>query len=167
MIASFQPLHAYPDDDTLLVWLKNAGPERGKRAWAWHSIEASGGVLAFGSDWPIVTLNPWEGIQNAVTRQTVEGDPPGGFVPNERISVADAIRGYTLGAAIGGRREQKEGSLEKGKLADLIVIDRNLFEIEPTAIGKTEVLLTMIGGKIIYESPNWKPAIPAHATEAK
>lgn len=167
VIASFQPLHAYPDDDTLLVWLKNAGPERGKRAWAWHSIEASGGVLAFGSDWPIVTLNPWEGMQNAVTRQTLEGDPPGGFVPNERISVADAIRGYTLGAAIGGHREQKEGSLEKGKLADLIVVDRNVFEIEPTAIGKTEVLLTMVGGKIVYESPNWKPAIPAHATEAK
>jgi predicted amidohydrolase YtcJ len=167
VIASFQPLHAYPDDDTLLVWLKNAGPERGKRAWAWRSIQASGGVLAFGSDWPIVTLNPWEGMQNAVTRQTVDGDPPGGFVPNERISVADAIRGYTLGAAIAGHREEREGSLEKGKLADLIMVDRNVFEIERTAIGKTEVLLTMVAGKIVYESPNWKPATPAHATEAK
>jgi predicted amidohydrolase YtcJ len=167
VIASFQPLHAYPDDDTLLVWARNAGPERAQRAWAWHSIEASGGVLAFGSDWPIVTLNPWVGIQNAVTRQTAEGEPPGGFVPKERISLADAIRGYTLGAAIGGHREQREGSLEKGKLADLIIIDRNLFDIEPTDIGKTEVLLTMVGGKIVYDSPNWKAEIPAHAAEAK
>jgi predicted amidohydrolase YtcJ len=167
VIASFQPLHAYPDDDTLLVWLRNTGPERGERAWVWHSIEKSGGVLAFGSDWPIVTLNPWEGIQNAVTRQTVEGNPPGGFVPRERISLADAIRGYTLGAAIGGRREQREGSLEKGKLADLIVVDRNLFEIEPTAIGKTEVLLTMVGGKVVYESPNWKSASHPRNPEAK
>jgi len=167
VIASFQPLHAYPDDDTLLVWLRNVGPERGKRAWAWRSVQAEGGVLAFGSDWPIVTLNPWEGIQNAVTRQTVEGNPPEGFVPQERISVADAIRGYTMGAALAGHREQREGSLEKGKLADLIVIDRNLFEIEPTAIGKTEVLLTMVGGKVVYESPAWKSGSSQHKAEAK
>jgi len=167
VIASFQPLHAYPDDDTLLVWLRNVGPERGKRAWAWRSVQADGGVLAFGSDWPIVTLNPWEGIQNAVTRQTGEGNPPEGFVPQERISVADAIRGYTMGAAVAGHREQREGSLEKGKLADLIVIDRNLFEIEPTAIGKTEVLLTMVGGKVVYESPVWKSGSSQHKAEAK
>jgi predicted amidohydrolase YtcJ len=167
VIASFQPLHAYPDDDTLLVWLRNVGPERGKRAWAWRSVQAEGGVLAFGSDWPIVTLNPWEGIQNAVTRQTVEGNPPEGFVPKERISLADAIRGYTMGAAFAGHREQREGSLEKGKLADLIVIDRNLFEIEPTAIGKTEVLLTMVGGKIVYESAALKAASSHHKAEAK
>jgi predicted amidohydrolase YtcJ len=167
VIASFQPLHAYPDDDTLLVWLRNVGPERGKRGWAWRSVQAEGGVLAFGSDWPIVTLNPWEGIQNAVTRQTVEGNPPEGFVPKERISLADAIRGYTMGAALAGHREQREGSLEKGKLADLIVIDRDLFEIEPTAIGKTEVLLTMVGGKVVYESAAWKAVNSRHKTEAK
>jgi predicted amidohydrolase YtcJ len=167
VIASFQPLHAYPDDDTLLVWLRNVGPERGKRGWAWRSVQAEGGVLAFGSDWPIVTLNPWEGIQNAVTRQTVEGNPPEGFVPKERVSVTDAIRGYTMGAAIAGHREQREGSLEKGKLADVILIDRNLFEIEPTAIGKTEVQLTMVGGKVVYESPAWKSASSQHKTEAK
>jgi predicted amidohydrolase YtcJ len=167
VIASFQPLHAYPNDDTLLVWLRNVGPERGQRAWAWRSIKDGGGVLAFGSDWPIVTLNPWEGIQNAVTRQTVEGNPPEGFVPTERISVEDAIRGYTMGAAIAGHREQKEGSLEKGKLADLIVVDRNLFEIEPPLIGKTEVLLTMVGGKVVYESAAWKSAGSQHKGEAK
>ncbi len=162
VIASFQPLHAYPNDDTLLVWARNAGPERAQRAWAWHSVESSGGVLAFGSDWPIVTLNPWEGVQNAVTRQTVEGEPKEGFVPKERISLEDAIRGYTLGAAIAGHREKTEGSIEPGKLADLIIVSQDLFKIEPTEIGKTQVLLTMVGGKIVYESQAWK-ATASHA----
>jgi predicted amidohydrolase YtcJ len=167
VIASFQPLHAYPNEDTLDVWLRNVGPERGQRAWAWRSIQGDGAVLAFGSDWPIVTLNPWEGVQNAITRQTVEGNPPEGFVPKERLSVEDAIRGYTLGAAAAGHREQREGSLEKGKLADLIVLDRNLFEIEPKEIGKTEVLLTMVGGRVVYESPALKSAISQKNAEAK
>jgi predicted amidohydrolase YtcJ len=167
VIASFQPLHAYPNEDTLDVWLRNVGPERGQRAWAWRSIQGDGAVLAFGSDWPIVTLNPWEGVQNAITRQTVEGNPPEGFVPKERLSVEDAIRGYTLGAAVAGHREQREGSLEKGKLADLIVLDRNLFAIEPKEIGKTEVLLTMVGGRVVYESPALKSANSQKNAEAK
>ena len=154
-IASFQPLHAYPDEDTLSIWARNAGPERAQRAWAWHSIESTGGHLAFGSDWPVVTLNPWPGVQNALTRQTTEGEPPGGFVPKERISLADAIKGYTLGAAFAGHREKTEGSIEPGKLADLIVLSQDLFQIEPNEIGKTEVLLTIVGGKIVYQSPDW------------
>src|ERR1039458_607087 len=112
VIASFQPLHAYPDDDTLKIWARNAGPDRAGRAWAWHSIEATGGRLAFGSDWPVVTLSPWPGVQNALTRQTTEGDPPGGWLPKERISLEDTMKAYTLGAAIAGRREKTEGSLE-------------------------------------------------------
>ena len=153
VISSFQPLHAYPDDDTLKIWARNAGPDRAGRAWVWHSIEIAGGRLAFGSDWPVVTLNPWPGVQNALTRQTTEGDPPGGWVPKERISLEDTIKAYTLGAAIGGRREKAEGSLEAGKLADLIVLSQNLFEIPPNQTVKTEVRLTMVGGRIVYESP--------------
>jgi predicted amidohydrolase YtcJ len=155
VIASFQPLHAYPDDDTLKIWARNAGPERAQRAWVWHSIESTGGHLAFGSDWPVVTLNPWYGVQNALTRQTREGDPPGGFVPHERISLEDAIKGYTLGAAYAGRREKSEGSIEPGKVADLIVLSQDLFKIEPNQIANTEVLLTMVGGKVVYQSPSW------------
>lgn len=158
IIASFQPLHSYPDDDVMKLWSGNVGPQRAQRAWAMHSVESGGGVLAFGSDWPIVTLNPWPGVQNALTRQTTEGDPPGGFVPKERISLEDAIKGYTLGAAYAGHREKNEGSLEAGKLADLIVLSQDLFRIEPTEIGKTEVLLTMVGGKVVYQSPNWNAA---------
>ncbi len=167
VIASFQPLHAYPDDDTLNVWARNTGAERASRAWAWGSIERSGGHLAFGSDWPIVTLSPWPGLQNAVTRQTNEGEPAGGFVPRERITVEDAIRGYTLGAAYAGKREKNEGSLEPGKVADLIIISQDPFKIEPNDIGKTEVLLTMVGGKVVYQSPAWTGAKASAQPEAK
>lgn len=156
VIASMQPLHSYPDEDTLDVWARNIGPERAKRAWVWRSIEAKGGALAFGSDWPVVTLNPWPGVQTALTRQTDEGKPDYGFVPQQRLGLEDTLRAYTLGAAFAGRREKTEGSIETGKLADLIMIDRNLFQIEPTEIGKTKVLLTMVGGKVVYESPDWK-----------
>jgi len=108
----------------------------------------------------VVTLNPWPGVQTAVTRQTEDGNPPDGFVPRERLSLEDTIRAYTLGAAFAAHRERSEGSLEIGKLADLILLDRDLFKIEPTEIGKTQVLITMVGGKIVYESPNWKKTPP-------
>jgi hypothetical protein len=156
VIASVQPLHLYPDADTLDIWARNAGPERAQRAWSFHSIQSHGGRLAFGSDWPVVTLNPWKGMQTGITRKTSEGKPEGGFVPKEAVSLEDAIKAYTLGAALAGRREQREGSLEAGKLADLIIVNQDLFKIEPSEIGKTEVLLTMVGGKVVYESPAWK-----------
>jgi predicted amidohydrolase YtcJ len=156
VIASVQPLHLYPDADTLDIWARNAGPERAQRAWSFHSIEASGGQLAFGSDWPVVTLNPWKGMQTGITRKTSEGKPEGGFVPKEAVSLEDAIKAYTLGAAFAGRRESKEGSLEAGKLADLIIVNQDLFKIKPGEIGNTEVLLTMVGGKVVYESAAWK-----------
>jgi len=169
VVASFQPLHAYPDDDLMKIWAPNIGPERARRGWAWHSIENSGGVLAFGSDWPIVTLNPWPGVQNALTRQTTEGEPPGGFLPSERISLEDAIKGYTLGAAYAAHREKEEGSLATGKLADLIMVNQDLFKIEPSEIGKTETLFTMVGGKIVYQSPKWEPpdAVEKKSVEKK
>ena len=152
VIASMQPLHAYPDDDTLKSWAPNLGPERAQRGWPWHSIQAAGGVLAFGSDWPVVTLSPWPGLETAVTRETTDGQPQGGWVPSERISLADAIRGYTLNAAFAGHREKIEGSLESGKLADLIIVSQNLFEVEPQKIGDTKVLLTLVGGRVVYEA---------------
>jgi hypothetical protein len=155
VIASMQPLHAYPDEDTLNVWAPHVGAERAQRAWAWHSIQSAGGVLAFGSDWPIVTLSPWPGIQNAVTRQTTEGKPAGGWLPSERVSLADAIKGYTLNAAFAGHREKDEGSLEFGKLADFIVISQDLFRIAPSKIGKTQVLLTVVGGRVAYQSDSF------------
>ena len=156
VIASVQPLHLYPDEDTLDIWARNAGPERAQRAWSFHSIEEGGGRLAFGSDWPVVTMNPWTGMQTGITRKTSEGKPEGGFAPKEAVSLEDAIKAYTLGAAFAGRREQQEGSLQAGKLADLIVVNQDLFKIPTSQIGKTEVLLTMVGGKVVYESAQWK-----------
>jgi len=152
VIASMQPLHSYPDRDTLDVWARNIGPDRASRAWVWKSISGDGGRLAFGSDWPVVTLNPFEGIQTAVTRQTSEGLPKDGFVPSERLSVAEAVRGYTLGAAFAGFRENTEGSLEPGKLADLIILSQNLFEIGSHKIDETKVLTTVVGGRVVFQS---------------
>jgi predicted amidohydrolase YtcJ len=152
VIASMQPLHSYPDADTLDVWARNIGPDRASRAWAWKSIADGGGRLAFGSDWPVVTLNPWEGIQTAVTRQTADGTPADGFVPQQRLTVAQAVDGYTLGAAFAGRREKTEGSLEVGKLADLIVVSQNIFDINPHKIGATKVMATIVGGRLVYQA---------------
>ena len=163
VIASFQPLHAYPDDDVFSVWLKNAGHDREPRAWAWQSIAKSGGHEAFGSDWPVVTFNPWEGIQTAVTRQTRDGKPPGGWVPEQRLSLEQAIEGYTLGAAYGVHRDKIEGSLAPGKLADLIIVSQDLFAIDPHRIADTKVLLTMVGGKTVYQSPELKKMAGARA----
>jgi len=160
VIPSMQPLHAYPDADTLDVWLKNAGVQREPLAFAWNSIANSGGRLAFGSDWPVVTISPWPGLQTALTRQTADGKPAGGFVPAQRITLPQAIAAYTMGVAYAGMREKEEGSIEKGKLADLIIVDRDLFQIDPHKIDKTKVLLTMVGGKVVYGDDAWSNDIP-------
>jgi predicted amidohydrolase YtcJ len=152
VIASMQPLHSYPNVDTLDVWARNSGPDRASRAWSWKSIADAGGRYAFGSDWPVVTLNPWYGLQTAVTRQTREGMPEAGFVPSQRLTVAQAVEGYTLGAAFAGRREKTEGSLEKGKLADLIIVSQNIFEIDTHKISETKVRTTIVGGQVVYQS---------------
>ena len=152
VIASMQPLHSYPNPDTLDVWARNIGPDRASRAWAWKSIADGSGRLAFGSDWPVVTLNPWEGIQTAVTRQTAEGTPEAGFVPEQRLTVAQTVDGYALGAAFAARREKTEGSLEVGKLADLIIISQNIFDINPHKIGATKVVTTIVGGRLVYQA---------------
>jgi predicted amidohydrolase YtcJ len=152
VIASMQPLHAYPDEDTLRVWAGNVGPDRASRAWVWNSIAKAGGHLAFGSDWNVVTLNPWEGLQMAVTRQTTEGKPDGGWMPEQRVTLAQAVEAYTLGAAYAGRREKTEGSIEPGKLADLIILSQDIFEIDPHAIAQTKVLKTIVGGRVVYQA---------------
>jgi predicted amidohydrolase YtcJ len=159
VIASYQPLHAEPNEDTLDVWARNAGPERTSRAWCWQTVAKSGGRLAFGSDWPVVTLNPWHGVYNALNRQTQDGHPPGGWLPDQRLSLEQAIEGYTLGAAVAGHREKTEGSIEAGKLADLVILDRDLFTTPASESYRTEVQLTMVGGKVVYRAPA-RPSAP-------
>jgi predicted amidohydrolase YtcJ len=132
---------------------KLRGPDRAGRAWAWKSIASAGGHLAFGSDWPVVTLNPSEGVETAVTRQTSEGQPHAGFVPEQRLTIAETIRGYTLGAAYAGRREKTEGSIEAGKLADLIILSQNLFEVDAHRVAETKIVTTIVGGRVVHQTP--------------
>jgi hypothetical protein len=152
VIASFQPLHANPEPSWMGSWIRNVGPEREQRAFAWKAVLDAGGRLAFGSDWPVVTLSPWPGIQVAVTRQDLEGLPAGGWLPQHKVTLAEAVHAYTLGGAYAMHRERDEGSIEAGKLADLIMVSPNIFEIDPHRIAETKVLLTMVGGKIVHDA---------------
>jgi predicted amidohydrolase YtcJ len=151
VIASFQPLHANPEPNWMGSWIANVGPEREQRAFAWNAVLSAGGRLAFGSDWPVVTIDPWKGIQLAVTRQDFDGQPPNGWIPQLRVSVPEAIYAYTLGGAYAMHRDREEGSIEPGKLADLIVVSQNVFAIDPHKISETKVLTTIVGGKVVYE----------------
>jgi predicted amidohydrolase YtcJ len=111
----------------------------------------SGAVVAFGTDWPVAQLNPLYGIYAAVTRQTVDGKNPNGWIPEEIISVEDAIKCYTLNAAFASYEEKVKGSIEVGKLADLVVLSDDIFLIDPVKIREVVVEVTVFDGEIIYE----------------
>jgi hypothetical protein len=152
VIASFQPLHANPDPTWMGTWIENVGPEREQRAFAWKAVLGAGGRLAFGSDWPVVTLSPWPGLQVAVTRQDLNGRPEGGWLPQHRLTLEEAVYAYTMGGAYAMHREKEEGSIEPGKLADLIIVSQDIFKIDPHEIAKTEVVLTMVGGRVVHDA---------------
>ncbi len=153
IIAEVQPFHLSDD----MRWMEERiGHERCKGAYAFKKIQDSGGILSFGSDWPGTSaaeypINPMLGIYAAVTRKTVSGEPADGWFPEERISVEDAIKAYTLNTAYANFEEEIKGSIEVGKVADLAVLTNNLLEIEPEEILDTEVLYTVVGGTIVYE----------------
>lgn len=151
VIASMQPLHAYPGENLEAIWGRNVGSARMPNSFAWHSIAAGGARLNFGSDWPVVTLDPFEGIQNAVTRQRTDGTPAEGWVPEQRVSLDQALAAYTRDAAWGQFEEGIKGTLAPGNLADVIVLSQDLFKISPLDIYKTKVVLTIVGGKIVHE----------------
>ncbi len=151
VIASMQPYHAYPSPNLEAIWARNVGPKRLPNSFAWHSIASGGARLNFGSDWPVVTLDPFEGIQNAVTRQRTDGAPAGGWVPEQRVTLDQALAAYTRDAAWGQFEESIKGTLTPGKLADVIVLSQDLFKIPPLHIYKTKVLLTIVGGRIVHE----------------
>lgn len=153
VVASFQPLHAYPDISAEGVWPRNVGPQRLPRAFAWRMVADSKARLAFGSDWPVVTLNPFHGLENAVTRQTHEGQPEGGWIPQQRLTLEEAIAGYTIDAAWAQHRERDFGSIEPGKYADLAVLTEDLFEIPANRIHDVRAWLTLVGGRIMFQMP--------------
>jgi predicted amidohydrolase YtcJ len=152
VIASMQPLHATPGDNNLNVWSKAIGPDRAARAWPWQRLAASGARLAFGSDWPVVTLDPWQGLRMLRLRQTLDGKPPGGWLPDERLSIEAAVRGYTLDAAHAGRLEKTEGSLEPGKVGDLVILSQDIFAVPADQLAKTTAIVTMVGGRVVHDA---------------
>jgi predicted amidohydrolase YtcJ len=155
VIASMQPLMIYPRDEWKGMeglWATYAGEQYLPVAFAIRSVLAGGGTAAFGTDWPVVQLNPLLGIRNAVLRQSLDGQPSGGYVPEQRVTVAEAIRAYTLDAAYASHTERTEGSLKPGKLADLIMLSKNLLEIAPNDIPTASVLATYVAGKPVYRA---------------
>jgi len=127
------------------------GEERAAKTWRFKTLLQTAGVLAIGSDCPVVDNNPFYAIHRGVTRLHDDGLPVGGWNPTEKLTVAEILKGYTYGSAYGVSRENELGTLEAGKLADIIVVDRNLFEVSPDSIRNAKVDITIMNGKIIYE----------------
>ena len=147
VIASTQALFAMPDATVLSNYAVLLGPERASHANAFKLYDDAGAVQAFGSDWGVFDFAPLRGIHVAVTRLTPEGTPEGGWYPENRISVEAALRHYTRDGAYANFDEQKRGTLTAGKLADLVVLSKDILTIPPMEILKTKVLLTVMGGK--------------------
>ena len=154
VVAEVQPFHLSDD----MRWMEERiGRERTKGAYAFKSIQASGAVLSFGTDWPGTSaseypINPMLGLYAAVTRQTVTGEPAAGWFPDERISIAEAIKAYTYNTAYANFEETTKGSIEVGKFADLTVLSKNLLKITPKEYLTTDAVYTIVGGRIVYES---------------
>lgn len=149
VIASMQPYHAIDDGR----WVdKVIGPERAKGTYAFKSLRDTKATLAFGSDWFVAPPTPIMGIYAAVTRRTLDEKHPGGWVPEQKITVEDALRAYTTGGAFAGFAEGTRGVIRKGMLADLTMIDRDLTRIAPETIRHAKVVRTIVNGKVVYEA---------------
>jgi predicted amidohydrolase YtcJ len=148
VVASMQPYHAIDDGR----WAeKRIGPERIKTTYAFRSLLDAGARLAFGSDWTVAPLDPLLGIYAAVTRRTLDGKNPGGWIPEQKITVEEALRAYTAGDAYAVFAESRRGKLAPGYLADIVVLDQDLTKIRPEAIQDARVVTTVAGGKVIYQ----------------
>jgi hypothetical protein len=148
VIASVQPYHVADDGR----WCdRRIGPGRVQGAYAFRSLLDGGAVLALGTDWTVAPLDPMLTIKAAVTRQTFDGQHPAGWNPQEKISVAEAVRAYTFGSAYAEFAEDKKGAIAPGKLADLVMLDRDIFPIDPCEIESTRVILTVMNGRVVYE----------------
>jgi predicted amidohydrolase YtcJ len=147
VIASMQPYHAIDDGR----WVEQRiGPVRIKTTYAFRTLLDTGGKLGFGSDWTVAPLNPIVGVYAAVTRRTLDGKNPDGWVPEQKISVGEALRAYTAGNAYATFDETKRGMLAPGVDADLVVLDRNLFAVQPDSLDRARVRYTIVGGRVVY-----------------
>jgi predicted amidohydrolase YtcJ len=148
VIGSMQPYHAIDDGR----WAEKViGPERARTTYAFRSLLDAGVRLAFGSDWSVAPPTPLEGIYAAVTRRTLDGGHPDGWVPAQRITVEEALRAYTQGGAYASFEEGVKGTLVRGKLADFVLLDQDLTRIPPEAIRDAKVVLTVVGGQVVFE----------------
>ena len=150
IIASMQPTHQTSDR---LMAEKRLGPNRLAGAYAWQSVLKSGARLAFGSDFPVESPNPFPGLSAAISRQDMEGQPAGGWIPAERLTFPEALQAFTRGAAYAGFAEDKIGALEPGIWADFILVDRDVSAVDPQALARTQVLETWVAGKRVWERP--------------
>lgn len=149
VVASMQPTHAI--DDGRWAW-KRLDEKRIKGTYAFRTLLDSGAVLAFGSDSPVASLNPLIGIYAAVTRRTTDGKNPNGWVPEQKITVDEAVRAFTYGSAYAEFQENVKGTLEIGKLADLIILSDDIFVIDTTKIADAKVQMTVLDGKVVFEA---------------
>ncbi|HEX4947673.1 MAG TPA: amidohydrolase [Blastocatellia bacterium] len=157
VLASMEPIHA--DPDTIAVWSRAVGTERVKRAFAWNELRKHGARLVFSSDWPAtISVDPIRGLHNAVNRRTIEGKPPGGWIPEQRITIEQALRAYTSAGAYASFEETMKGTLAPGMLADIVVISQDLFKIDPLKIHETRVVITVFDGKVVYRNAERFPA---------
>ena len=148
IIASMQPSHETND----MRWAEQRlGPERSKGAYAWKSLREAGAKLAFGTDYNVEPINPLRGLYACVTREAVDGGPPGGWIPQEKLPLADCISAYTTGSAYAEFMEDDKGELKPGKFADFVILSQDITKIPPRDILKTEVLRTVVGGKTVYQ----------------
>jgi predicted amidohydrolase YtcJ len=146
--ASMQPIHCSSD----MRWAgKRVGEERSLGAYAWKSLINIGAPLAFGTDWPVEQMNPMLGLYAAVTRKDFNGEPESGWIPKEKLTVEEAIKCYTKWPAYAEFQEDRKGTIERGKYADIVVLSRNLLEIDPADIPSVEVVMTIFNGEVIYE----------------
>ncbi|HEX9829862.1 MAG TPA: amidohydrolase, partial [Bacteroidota bacterium] len=148
VIASMQPYHAIDDGR----WAeKRIGYERCKTTYAFKSLLEHNVKLTFGSDWTVAPLNPILGIYAAVTRRTLDGATPNGWIPEQKITVEQSIRAYTIENAYGAFEEKEKGSIEVGKVADLVVLSDDILNIDPVKIEQVQVDMTVLGGKVVWE----------------
>lgn len=151
-MASMEPIHA--DPGTVDVWARAVGRERSRRAFAWRALERSGAPLVFSSDWPAsISLDPVRGLHNAVNRQTIDARPPGGWVPEQRVSLQTALAAYTRAGAYSSFEENSKGTISPGKLADLVVLSADPFKVPRVDLHTCRVVMTVFDGRILYEQP--------------
>jgi predicted amidohydrolase YtcJ len=149
VVASMQPFHII--DDGRWAW-KRLDEPRLKGTYAFRTLIDTGGVLAFGSDSPVAPINPLWGVYAAVTRRTLDDKNPGGWIPEQKISVEETIRAFTWGSAYAEFQDHIKGTLAVGKLADFVVLSDDIFTIDPVKIWDVKVLTTVVDGKVVYEA---------------